>query len=68
MGKMTLAAARVNAGYTQKQAAEKLGVSTTTICAWETGKSVPNIKHIDPLCTLYGRTYDEINFLPNNPL
>lgn len=37
--KITLAAARVNAGLTQAQAAEAIKVSTNSICAWEKGKT-----------------------------
>ena len=37
MPKITLKAARVNAGLTQGQMAERLGVSMRTVVAWETG-------------------------------
>lgn len=48
-GKITLKAVRVNAGLTQKELAEKIGKSETTIVKWEndqTGKkiSIENIK------------------------
>ena len=68
MLKITLEAARVNAGYTQKGAAEKLGISNTTLCNWEKGTSFPNAQQIDQICSLYGLSYDNIIFLPNNPL
>ena len=64
----TLAGARTNAGFTQQQAAKELKVSTATICNWENGKAYPNVKHVNALCKLYGRKYDEIDFLPNYPL
>ena len=35
MPKITIRAARVNAGLTQDQMAEQLGVSLTTLNAWE---------------------------------
>ena len=35
---ITLKAARVNAGLTQKQFADALGVSKLTVSEWETGK------------------------------
>lgn len=38
MPKISLEAARVNAGLTQKELAEKLGVSNTTIVNWEKRK------------------------------
>lgn len=66
--KLTLKAARVNAGYTQKDAAEKLGVSNATLCNWENGTSYPNIPQVEKICELYGVSYDYLIFLPNNPL
>lgn len=36
--KITLKAARVNAGLTQTAFAEALGVSKMTVCEWESGK------------------------------
>ena len=68
MLKMTLEAARVNAGYTQKEAAERLGVSNSTVCAWENGKSFPRADQIENICVLYGVPYDCLNFLPVNSL
>lgn len=38
--RITLEAARVNAQMTQTQAAEAIGVSQNTICAWEKGRSI----------------------------
>ena len=66
--KMTLAAARVNVGLSQKEAAEKLGVSNKTLCAWENYQSFPGADMIPKICDLYGVIYDHINFLPNNPV
>ena len=66
--KLTLEAWRVNAGLTQKEASKLLKVSNTTLCNWETGKSHPSSKKIDLICKVYGCHYDNINFLPNNPL
>lgn len=60
--KITLAAARVNAGHSQKAAAALLGISNKTLCAWENGNAYPNQPQIEALCKLYGTTYDQINF------
>lgn len=68
MVKITLKAARVNAGYDQKTAAKLLGVSNTTLGNWENGISFPKADQIEKICKLYGVTYDQLNFLPNNPL
>ena len=64
MTKITLSAARVNAGYSQKAAAELLNISNKTMCNWEKGKSFPDQPMIERLCKLYGVTYDMINFAP----
>ena len=66
--KLTLKAARVNAGLTQKGAAERLGVSNKTVCGWENGATTPNIQYVNAMCELYGVSYDNLNFLPDNPL
>lgn len=62
MDKITLRAARVNAGYTQQRAAELIGVSLSTIKNWEAGKSFPNQPMIDKICEVYRTSYDRINF------
>lgn len=59
---ITLKAARVNAGYTQKQAAALLGVDNMTLSNWEKGKTFPTTERANALCKLYGRKFDEINF------
>ena len=66
--KITLKAARVNAGYSQKEAAKILGISNTTLCNWENGTSFPNVQQIEKICELYGVSYDDLIFLPSNPL
>ena len=68
MFKITVKAARVNAGLTQKAAAKDLGVSNVTLCKWENGTAVPNVRQVEDICHLYGVPYDFLNFFPNNPL
>ena len=63
MTKMTLKALRVNANLTQEVAAEKIGVTQKTLSNWENGITYPNQKQIEKICTVYGTTYDCINFL-----
>lgn len=65
MIQITLEAARVNAGYSQKEAAEKLGVSNCTLLRWEKGLSMPKANHIVAICKLYKVPYDMLIFLPN---
>lgn len=62
MKKISLKAARVNAGYSQKDAAVQLGISNKTLCSWENGKTFPDQPMIEKLCGLYGVTYDMIDF------
>lgn len=62
MPKITLCAARINAGLTQAAAAELLKVAITTLRNWELGNSFPKQPQIESLCNLYGVTYDQINF------
>ena len=66
--KITLEAARVNAGLTQKELAELMGVSNKTVCSWEKGITFPSADKIDALCDVLGVPYDCINFLPNGSL
>jgi transcriptional regulator with XRE-family HTH domain len=61
---MTLEAARRNVGLTQKEAAEKLGISNTTLGKWENYLSFPGVDMIPKICELYRVTYDHIKFLP----
>lgn len=68
MLKITIKAARVNAGLSQKEAAEALKISNKTLCSWENGISVPNIQQVDEICALYDIPYDNLNFLPKKPL
>ena len=68
MLKISLEAARVNAGYTQKEVGKILEVSNKTVSSWEKGESFPKPAQIDALCELYGVAYDNINFLPNDSL
>ena len=68
MAQMTLKAARVNSGYTQKEAARYLNVSNKTLCNWEHGRSFPKASQIEAICYLYKVSYDELIFLPKSSL
>ena len=63
--KITLEAARVNAGLTQDQVAEKMQLTRATIIAWEKGRKILKIWELDALCEIYGLIRDDI-FLPYN--
>ena len=68
MAKITLRAARVNAGITQKAASDAVGVSNKTMVKWERGTAFPNVRQALILCRLYGIPFDDIIFLPSEPL
>lgn len=61
--KLSLKAARVNAGVTQEAAGKAIGVERNTIGNWEKGKSAPRIDQMYDLCKLYNISVDDI-FLP----
>ena len=63
---ITLKAARVNAGYDVKTAANELGVSTDTIGNWENGITFPNVPQIVKIENLYGVHYADIKFMPES--
>lgn len=60
---MTLKAARVNAGLTQKEAANKLGVSVYSLINYEKGTSSPSVNVLKKIEELYGIPYHRIIFL-----
>lgn len=68
MLKISLKAARTNAGFSQEDVARELNVSKKTIHNWENGTTFPRPDKIDALCELYKMSYDDINFLPTNSL
>ena len=45
-----ISTARTKIGLTQKELADRIGVSDKTISKWETGKSLPDISYYEPLC------------------
>ena len=50
--KITLKAARVNAGLTQKEMAKKMGKSEYTIMNWENGKTKMKVSDFEKFCTI----------------
>jgi transcriptional regulator with XRE-family HTH domain len=64
--RITMKAARVNKGFTQREAAKRLKISKETLANWENGKSFPNAANISNLEDVYDLRYDEIIFLPCN--
>lgn len=62
MKKLTLKAARVNAGLTQKEAAESLGICEQTLSNYERGISYPDVPMIEKFVGLYGVSYDDLQW------
>ena len=60
--KISLAAARVNAGLLQEVAAVKLGITPETLRNWENGKTVPGYDKVMEICKLYQYPADYIFF------
>ena len=60
--RMTLEAARVNAGLTQKQVCDAIGISMTTIWMWERGDRLPSVDKAIRLAELYKVPLECINF------
>lgn len=63
--KISLAAARVNAEYTQEEVARELSVSKSTIVSWEKGKTTPPTLYLKALLDLYNIKADNL-FLPKS--
>ena len=60
-GKVTLAGARVSAGYTQEKMAELMGVSRQSINAWETGKYEIGTPQLIAFCSITGFSINDIS-------
>lgn len=57
-----LKAARVNAGFTQKDAAERLEINRNTLMSYEAYKTIPDIETAKKIAALYGLAVDNIIF------
>lgn len=53
MPKISIKAARVNAGLTQRQAAKRLGIAYQTLSKYESGVSVPRLDMLEKMAKLY---------------
>lgn len=62
--KITLKAARVNAGLTMSEAASRLKISVCTLHNYEKGKTYPPTSLIPKIEQLYKVEYENINFNP----
>lgn len=63
--KISLKAARVNAGLTQEEVAKSLRKTKQTVVNWENGKTPIDAGNLFAISHLYGLSLDHI-FLPDN--
>lgn len=59
MPKISLRAARINAGLTQGKMAERLGVSMRTVVAWETGEKQIRPGYVHAYADITGFSADD---------
>lgn len=62
MYKVSMKAARINADLTLIEAADKIGVSISTVKNWEAKKTFPNQPMIEKICEVYSVPYDMLKF------
>lgn len=58
--KISIRAARVNAGLTQEDVVKSTGWARSTLIRWEQYKTKPSQNKREILCSLYGISADEI--------
>jgi transcriptional regulator with XRE-family HTH domain len=51
---------RTEAGLTQEQVAEKLGVTRSAIARWESGKGIPDISNLILISDYFNISLDEM--------
>ena len=49
---------RIESGFTQKQLAEKLNTTNSTVCDWEKGRSQPDLQTLAKIAKLFDVTTD----------
>ena len=64
--KITLKAARVSKGWTQKDAAKLIGITVETLANYEKGKTYPDIPILKKIEDTYDVKYNQLIFLPEN--
>lgn len=64
--KMSMRAARVNAGLTQTDIAKAVGVNVSTVVSWEKGYSIPFADKFKRFCEMCNVPMDSV-LLPNDP-
>lgn len=57
---ITLKAARINKGFTQKEAAKKIGIRVDTLSNYERGNTYPDIPILKKIEKIYEIGYNDI--------
>ena len=60
--KVSLKAARINAGLTLIKAAEQIGISRNTLMTYEHKKTSPPVKTLEKICKVYKCSQENIFF------
>jgi len=60
--RLSFRSARVNAGLTQQEVADKVGVSVVTLSKWERYITSPDVNKAHELAKLYGVSMDSLIF------
>lgn len=66
--RISMKATRVNAGLTQSELAQKLGVSNLTVANWERGKTCPRVEQFEAFCKACGMDSRDVFFSREYPL
>lgn len=61
--KISLKAARVNAGLTLDQVSKALRISKATLIQYEKGRSYPTVQTVRNMCDLYNISVDHVSIL-----
>ena len=61
--KVSLEAARVNAGLSRLEASTQIGVSVNTLASYEAGKTAPTLPTLKKMCQVYKAPIDSISFV-----
>ena len=57
---ISIKAARVNAGFTQAEVAERIGKTKNTVASYEAYATVPDIKVAQTMAELFGMSINDI--------
>lgn len=55
-----IAQLRKKKSLTQRELANKLGISEKTVSKWECGNGMPEVAFMQPLCDFYGQYYQSL--------